>query len=300
MKLNSVPLELFSHPLLAKNSISLHIKRDDLLHPVVSGNKLYKLMLNLEQFKCEQKKTLITFGGAYSNHLHATAFMGKKLGIQTVAIVRGEQLVPLNPTLKDCTDWGMVIEPVSRGLYRQKQQAPEIQSIIDKYPSPYVVPEGGANRLGVQGAAKMLDGVCQKKLDVVVLACGTGVTMAGIISACESRVRVVGFPALRAEKWMKDEVQGWLDVIACENSNWALQHDYHFGGYGKTKPELLEFMDDMEANYHLLLDPIYTAKAFYGLLKMIESGEIAKGSNVLFVHSGGLQGRRGLSAKSIS
>jgi len=298
VKLNSVPLEVFQHPLLTQNNISLHIKRDDLLHPVVSGNKLYKLMLNLEQFKHQHKKTLITFGGAYSNHLHATAFMGKKLGIQTVAIVRGEQLVPLNPTLKDCTDWGMIIEPVSRGLYRQKQQAPEIQSIIDKYSSPYVVPEGGANRLGVLGAAKMLDGVNQKKLDVVVVACGTGVTMAGIISACEPHVRVVGFPALKAEKWMKDEVQGWLDAVACESHNWALQHNHHFGGYGKTKPELLEFMADMEANYNLLLDPIYTGKAFYGLLRMIESGEIAKGSKVLFVHSGGLQGRRGLTAKS--
>ncbi len=300
MELNSVPLELFHHPLLTQHNIRLHIKRDDLLHPVVSGNKLYKLMLNLEQFKYEHKKTLITFGGAYSNHLHATAFMGKSLGIQTVAIVRGEQLVPLNPTLKDCTDWGMVIEPVSRGLYRQKQQAPEIQSIIDKYPSPYVVPEGGANRLGVQGVAQMLDGVDQKDLDVVVVACGTGVTMAGLISACEPHVRVIGFPALKAEKWMGGEVQGWLDVIACTNNNWALQHGYHFGGYGKTKLELLEFMDDMEANYNLLLDPIYTGKAFYGLLKMIENGNIARGSNLLFVHSGGLQGRRGLSTKSSS
>ncbi len=300
MKINQVPIEPFNHPLLLQHDVSIFIKRDDLLHSVVSGNKLYKLMLNLEQFKREDKKTLITFGGAYSNHLHATAFMGRRLGIQTVAIVRGEQLVPLNPTLKDCTDWGMIIEPVSRGLYRQKHQAPEIQSIIDKYPSPYVVPEGGANRLGVLGAAKMLDDVDQESLDIVVVACGTGVTMAGLISGCEPHVRVIGFPALKAEKWMGDEVRGWLGVITCANNNWALQHGFHFGGYGKTKPDLLEFMGDMEAGYNLLLDPIYTGKAFYGLLKMIENGEIARGSNVLFIHSGGLQGRRGLSAKNSS
>ncbi|MEY8263504.1 MAG: pyridoxal-phosphate dependent enzyme [Bermanella sp.] len=294
MKLNAVALESFNHPLLAQHNISVQIKRDDLLHPVVSGNKLYKLMFNLEQFQREHKKTLITFGGAYSNHLHATAFMGRQLGVQTVAIVRGEQLIPLNPTLKDCTDWGMILEPVCREQYRQKQRGGGIQSIIDRYPSPYVVPEGGANRLGVLGAAKMLDEVDQEKLDMVVVACGTGVTMAGLISACEPHVRVVGFPALKAEKWMADEVQGWLDIIACKQCNWALQHDYHFGGYAKTKPELLAFMDDMEANYNLLLDPIYTAKAFYGLLDMIARGEIARGSNLLFIHSGGLQGRRGL------
>ncbi len=298
MKLNQVPIEPFNHPLLSQHDVSVHVKRDDLLHSVVSGNKLYKLMLNLEQFKREDKKTLITFGGAYSNHLHATAFMGKSLGIKTVAIVRGEQLIPLNPTLKDCTDWGMTLEPVSRGLYRQKQQAAEIQAIIDKYPCPYVVPEGGANRLGVLGAAKMLDGVEQDNLDVVVVACGTGVTMAGIVSACAPHVKVIGMPALKAENWMADEVQGWLNTIGCGNRNWALQCRYHFGGYGKTKPELLAFMHEMEVRYNLMLDPIYTGKAFFGLMQMIEQGEIARGSRVLFIHSGGLQGRRGVLGNS--
>jgi 1-aminocyclopropane-1-carboxylate deaminase len=294
MKLNSVPLEPFNHPLLLKHNVSVNIKRDDLLHDVVSGNKLYKLMFNLEQFKRSRKKTLITFGGAYSNHLHATAFMGKESKFQTVAIVRGEQLLPLNPTLKDCTDWGMILEPVSRSSYRQKQASPDIQHIISKYPSAYVVPEGGANELGVLGAAKILEGVDQKKVDVVVVACGTGVTMAGIVSACEPHVLVVGMPALKAHNWMASEIQGWLDVVNCSNTNWMVECDYHFGGYGKTKSELLQFIEKMAQDYQLLLDPIYTGKAFYGLLKMIELGEIVSGSRVLFIHSGGLQGNRGL------
>ncbi len=298
MELNSVSLEPFNHPLLLKHNVSVSIKRDDLLHAVVSGNKLYKLMFNLDEFKRSHKKTLITFGGAYSNHLHATAFMGKKLGFQTVAIVRGEQLLPLNPTLKDCTDWGMILEPVSRGDYRQKQKSADIQDIIKKYPSAYIVPEGGANKLGVLGASKIMDGVDQKNIDVVVVACGTGVTMAGIVSACESHVSVVGMPALKAEKWMASEVQGWLDVVGCDNKNWMVECQYHFGGYGKTKPELLQFIEEMAQQYQLLLDPIYTGKAFYGLLKMIEQGEIASGSRVLFIHSGGLQGARGLSVNS--
>ncbi len=297
MKLNSVALEPFKHPLLLKKNVSVSIKRDDQLHDVVSGNKLYKLLFNLEQFKRENKKTLITFGGAYSNHLHATAFMGKELGFQTIAIVRGEQLLPLNPTLKDCTDWGMILEPVSRSSYRQKQLSVEIQGIINKYPSAYVVPEGGANKLGVLGAAKMLDGVDQSEFDVVVVACGTGVTMAGIVSACEPHVLVVGMPALKAENWMASEVQGWLDVVGCRNKNWMVECQYHFGGYGKTKPELLQFIKEMELDYQLLLDPVYTGKAFYGLLKLIELGEVISGSRVLFIHSGGLQGARSLLAK---
>ncbi len=296
MKLNSVPLEPFNHPLLLKHNVSVSIKRDDLLHAVVSGNKLYKLMFNLDEFKRLHKKTLITFGGAYSNHLHATAFMGKELGIQTVGIIRGEQLLPLNPTLKDCTDWGMILEPVSRGDYRQKQASAGIQNIINKYPLACIVPEGGANELGVLGAAKILDGVDQKKFDTVVVACGTGVTMAGIVSACEPHLRVVGMPALKAEKWMASEIQGWLDVVGCSNKNWLIECQYHFGGYGKTKPELLQFIENMAQQYQLLLDPIYTGKAFYGLLKMIERGEIVSGSRVLFIHSGGLQGARGLSS----
>ncbi len=294
MKLNPVPIESFSHPVLSQYGVSVHVKRDDLQHDVVSGNKLYKLMLNLDQFERDNKKTLITFGGAYSNHLHATAFMGKELGIKTVAIVRGEQLIPLNPTLKDCTDWGMIIEPVSRAVYRQKNQAPEIQTIIDKYESPCVVPEGGANILGVKGAAKMLQGVDQSDIDVMVVACGTGVTMAGLISACEPHVRVIGMPALKAENWMHSEVQGWLDGMGCSNNNWMVECRYHFGGYGKTNSQLLSFVDELDVQYDLQLDPIYTGKAFYGLLKMIELGQIAKGSRVLFIHSGGLQGKRGL------
>ncbi len=293
MKLNSVPLEPFNHPLLLKHNVSVNIKRDDLLHAVVSGNKLFKLMFNLNEFKRLHKKTLITFGGAYSNHLHATAFMGKELGVQTVGIIRGEQLLPLNPTLKDCTDWGMILEPVSRGDYRQKQASADIQNIINKYSSAYIVPEGGANELGVLGAAKILEGIDQKKFDTVVVACGTGVTMAGIVSACEPHLRVIGMPALKAEKWMASEIQGWLDVVGCSNKNWMVEYQYHFGGYGKTKPELLQFIEEMEQQYQLLLDPIYTGKAFYGLLKMIEHGEVVSGSRVLFIHSGGLQGSRG-------
>ncbi len=294
MKIFQANIEPFKHPLLIEHNISLHIKRDDALHGVVSGNKLYKLALNLEHFKHHNKKTLITFGGAYSNHLHATAFMGKELGIQTVGIIRGEQLLPLNPTLKDCTNWGMTLEPVSRKIYKEKESSGEIQAIIKKYEDPYVIPEGGANLLGIKGCETILEGVNQAEYDVIVLACGTGTTLAGLISASLPHIQLIGMAVLKGARWMQQEVNSYLNLLSCTKSNWQINQNYHFSGYGKVNAELERFVKQMEENYQLELEPIYTGKAFYGLLDLIKAGKIEKNTRVLFIHTGGLQGKRGL------
>ncbi len=294
MKIPQASIEPFHHPLLIEHNISLHIKRDDALHSVVSGNKLYKLALNLEYFKQHNKKTLITFGGAYSNHLHATAYMGKKLGIQTVGIIRGEQLLPLNPTLKDCTKWDMTLEPVSRLIYKEKESAVEIQSIIKNYESPYVIPEGGANLLGIKGCEKILKGVDQKNYDVIVLACGTGTTLAGLISASLPHIKLIGMAVLKGASWMEQEVRSCLNLLGCTKNNWQINQDYHFSGYAKVNSQLKSFVEEMQKDYQIELEPIYTGKAFYGLLDLIKAGKIEKNSRVLFIHTGGLQGKRGL------
>jgi 1-aminocyclopropane-1-carboxylate deaminase/D-cysteine desulfhydrase-like pyridoxal-dependent ACC family enzyme len=285
-------LQKIHHPVFDQAGISVMVKRDDQIHPVVSGNKLYKLSGHLQQFTQSQSQTLVTFGGAYSNHLHATAYACKENGISCVAIIRGEQILPLNPTLKDCVDNGMILEPVSRKEYGLGMESEVVQEVIDRYPSAYVVPEGGGGELGVVGAQEILSGVDQSQFDVIVAACGTGTTLAGIINAAEPHVQVVGIPVLKgADKWMPQEIDQYLTN---KSKNWELLCDYHFGGYAKHTEEVLEFIKWAEVECQLPLDQVYTGKAFYGLVDRVKSGYWKAGTRILFIHTGGLQGRRSL------
>ena len=275
--------------------VSLDVKRDDLIDPIVSGNKLFKLIDHLSEFKKLNAKTLITFGGAYSNHLHATAYMGKKLGIKTVGFIRAEahELERPTPTLADCQKWGMQLEPISRSEYKLKQTSNLVMALSEKYEQPYWVPEGGAGTLGVKGAERILDGVDQSQYDVVVAACGTGTTISGIINASEPHVQVIGVPVLKGASWMFDEIKGNLSK---QQQNWDLALDYHFGGYAKQNSRLLGFIESMNNQYQLPLDSVYTGKAFFGLIDLMKCGKIKKGSRVLFIHTGGLQGNRSTSS----
>ncbi len=287
----AVPIQSIDLSFLGIHDVTVCVKRDDLVDPVISGNKLYKLKYHLDAFKQLNKHTLITFGGAYSNHLHATAYAGKTLGFNTVGCIRAEahELKNLTPTLKDCVAWGMQLEPMSRSEYKLKQNSLTAQAIEHKYPETYWVPEGGAGELGVKGAELMLAGVDQTPYDVILLACGTGTTLAGVIRASLENVNIIGVPVLKGSKWMQQEVEQYLSA---EYSNWQLAYDYHFSGYGKWQPELIEFMKQVKAQSNLELDPIYTGKAFYGLVDLIKKQIIKKGSRVLFIHTGGLQGFR--------
>lgn len=277
--------------LLQEHQIALDVKRDDLIDPVISGNKLFKLQEHLKAFNEQKKGYLITFGGAFSNHLHATAYTGFKLGIKTVGFVRAEahELKNPTPTLVDCMKWGMILEPVSRSEYTLKQESQVIKSAALKYPNAYWVPEGGSGELGVKGAELILAGVDQSKYDVIVLACGTGTSLAGVIRASKPSVQVIGVPVLKGAKWMYEEVQSYLPE--CQ-SNWSLKLDYHFSGYGKWNSSLLDFISDIQTKTELPLEPVYTGKAFYAVLDLIKQNKIEKGSRILFLHTGGLQGQR--------
>lgn len=271
--------------------VSLHVKRDDLIDDVISGNKLFKLYYHLESFFKNKHKTLITFGGAYSNHLHATAFAGQQLGIKTVGVIRAEphELKVLTPTLQDCKKWGMTLIGVSRSEYRLKQDSLVVQQQVQEFECPYWIPEGGAGELGVKGAQLILDGVDQTQYDAIVMACGTGTTLAGVIRASEPHIQIIGVPVLKGANWMFQEVEQYLEPTM---TNWDLQLDYHFSGYAKWNDELLGFMNDVQEQSHLPLDRVYTAKALYGLVDLIKREKIAKGSRILFIHTGGLQGTR--------
>ena len=272
-------------------NVSVHVKRDDLIDDVISGNKLFKLYYHLKNFAENKHKTLITFGGAYSNHLHATAFAGRQLGIQTVGVIRAEphELETLTPTLQDCKNWGMTLIGVSRSEYRLKQDSQIIQQRVQDFDRPYWIPEGGAGELGVKGAQLILKGVEQAQYDVIVMACGTGTTLAGVIRASAAHIKVIGVPVLKGANWMFKEVEQYLEPAM---TNWDLQLDYHFSGYAKWNDELLGFINDVQAQSNLPLDPVYTAKAFYALVDLIKQGKIENTARVLFIHTGGLQGAR--------
>lgn len=281
-------LQSINHPLLRARRVSVVVKRDDLKHPIISGNKAFKLKYNMQAAQEQSACALVTFGGAYSNHLHATAYAAKRIGLPAVAVVRGEQILPLNHTLQDCINWGMTLHPVSRLQYKEKNTEAFRQWIEGMYGNVFWIPEGGANQLGVKGAQEILSEVDQSNFDYIIAACGTGTTLAGLINGAEEHVKVIGVPVLKNASWLYDEIKSWVKPGKQPINLWL---DYHFGGYAKATRGLLEFIEEMQS-FNIPLDFVYTAKALFALFDQIDKQVIPSGSRVLFCHTGGLQGMR--------
>ena len=275
------------------NGISLVIKREDLIHPFVSGNKFRKLKYNLLQAKAENQSTLLTFGGAYSNHIAAVAYAGKENGFQTIGVIRGDELtdkIASNPTLKFAQECGMQFEFVSRETYRLKTEAAFLEQLEQKHGSFYLIPEGGTNDLAVKGCEEILtqeDGV----FDYVATAIGTGGTISGIINSALPHQKILGFPALKGD-FLQDEIRNFV-----QNDNWDLITDYHFGGYGKVNSDLVDFINRFLKKTKIPLDPIYTGKMVFGIVDLIEKNYFPKNSKILLIHTGGLQGIQGMNLK---
>ncbi|WP_154785212.1 MULTISPECIES: 1-aminocyclopropane-1-carboxylate deaminase/D-cysteine desulfhydrase [unclassified Flavobacterium] len=272
------------------NEISLTIKREDLIHPFVSGNKFRKLKYNLLQAKAENKDTLLTFGGAFSNHIAAVAFAGKEQGLKTIGIIRGDELfdkIEGNPTLKFAQENGMQFEFVSREEYRLKNEESFIEKLKNKFGDFYLVPEGGTNELAVKGCEEILtdeDAV----FNYVCCAVGTGGTISGLINSALPNQKILGFPALKGD-FLKDEIR-----IFAKQDNWDLISDYHFGGYGKINLELIEFINAFLEDNKVPLDPIYTGKMVFGVIDLISKNYFPAHSKILLIHTGGLQGIEGM------
>ncbi len=279
-------------PDINKN-INVYIKREDLLHPIISGNKWRKLKYNLVEAKDKGYKTILTFGGAYSNHIHATAGAGKIFGFNTIGIIRGEEHLPLNPTLKDATEFGMRIHYVSRSEYRKKTDEKFIEMLHQKFGDFYHVPEGGSNILAVKGGTEIVQDI-NIDFDYIVSACGTGGTLAGVICGLDGNKKAIGISALKGADFLNENVGKFIKDYSCKNYyNWEIKLDYHFGGFAKTKPEQIAYMKEFEKLNNIQLDPIYTSKMIYGIYDMINNGEIKEAKTVIALHTGGLQGRRG-------
>lgn len=287
------PLQQLQDLLLQERQVELWIKRDDLLHPEISGNKWRKLKYNLQEAKRLQHRTLLTFGGAYSNHIAATAAAGKTFGFNTVGIIRGEEHLPLNPTLRFATSCGMQLQYISREKYRQKDDETFLQELSEQYGQPYILPEGGTNNLAVKGCTEIVEDITIE-YDYLCCASGTGGTVAGIVAGLAGEKQVLAFPALKGGDFLQEEIQQ-LVYNYCGHTyhNWHLIMNYHFGGYAKVKPELLAFMQAFHKQQHIPLEPVYTGKMLYGLFDLIWQGYFPRGSRIVAIHTGGLQGNAG-------
>lgn len=278
---------------MQNTSIQLFIKREDLNHPFISGNKYRKLKYNLIKAKEENKKTLLSFGGAFSNHIAALAYAGNKQNFKTIGIIRGDELaskINENPTLKFAQECGMEFEFVSRKDYQTKTSEDFISKYREKYGDFYLVPEGGTNELAVKGCEEILtpdDSV----YNYVCCAIGTGGTISGLINSTLPHQKVLGFPSLKGDFLQKDICK------FAKNKNWEIISDYHFGGYGKVSNELIEFMNEFYKKNHIPLDPIYTGKMVFGVIDLISKNYFPENSKILLIHTGGIQGINGMNLK---
>ena len=288
------PLTEISDPILIDKQIKLFIKREDLTDEFISGNKWYKLKYNLIEAEKLGYKTLLTFGGAFSNHIHAIAAAGKKYGFRTIGIIRGEEHLPLNPTLESAQENGMIIEYLDRKSYRNKYNKDLIDRLKNKYGDFFLIPEGGSNHLAIKGCAEIISGI-ETNFDFICSACGTGGTLAGLILGLESKSFALGFSVLRGGEFLYQNIRNLLSHYQKENlNNWQINLDYHFGGYAKINSELVNFCRNFEEQHNIPIEPIYTGKMFYGIFDLIKNNYFPKQSTIIAIHTGGLQGLQGL------
>ncbi|UKM64806.1 pyridoxal-phosphate dependent enzyme [Flavobacteriaceae bacterium GSB9] len=272
--------------------VELFLKREDRIHPFVSGNKYRKLKYNLSEVKKQGFTTLLTFGGAFSNHIAAVASAGNSIGFKTIGIIRGEELkskINVNPTLGFAKQKGMQLEFVSREFYREKHSTRFLNILRERFGDFYLIPEGGTNNLAVKGCEEILT-EDDKQFDFICCSVGTGGTISGLINCSKVRQQVLGFPALKGDFLQQD-----ISKFANKN-NWELITNYHFGGYAKINEELVTFINRFKNNFSIPLDPVYTGKMMYGIFNMIEKKYFPEGSKILAIHTGGLQGVEGMNA----
>jgi len=274
--------------------VTLFVKREDLVDAELGGNKWRKLKYNLKAAQQQNHDTLLTFGGAYSNHIYATAATGQRYGYKTIGIIRGDLHVELNPTLQFATDCGMQLDYVSRETYRNKTSQSYIEQLHKKYGRFYLLPEGGSNLLALKGCAEIIDEI-DTEFDVVCVACGTGATLAGLISNLSDKQQAAtGFAVLKGADFISTGIKLLLQQAnispAC---SWQVNTSYHFGGYAKTGQALWDFMARFKKDFDIELDAVYTGKMFYGLFDLIKKGHFKPGTRIVAIHTGGLQGNKG-------
>jgi 1-aminocyclopropane-1-carboxylate deaminase len=275
------------------NGIELFIKREDQLHPIISGNKFRKLKYNLAEAKRLGYKKLLTFGGAFSNHIVAVAGAGKEFGFETIGIIRGEELqekIEENPSLSVAQQFGMKLVFVSRDAYRLKETPEFIKEMKSQFGDFYLLPEGGTNELAIKGCEEILseDDI---EFSHICSSIGTGGTISGIINSAASHQNIIGFSSLKGD-FLQNDIAKFAN-----QKNWSVNCEYHFGGYGKITNELIEFINSFYLEHAIPLDPIYTGKMMFGIFDLIQKDFFPPNSKILAIHTGGLQGIAGMNLK---
>jgi 1-aminocyclopropane-1-carboxylate deaminase len=286
-------IEPFEHPLFTEKGLNVLIIRADLVHPLISGNKWFKLKYNLLSARKANLSRVISFGGAYSNHIHALAWSARQLGISSVGIIRGEDVI--NPMLKDVRDWGMQLHFVDRASFRKRHDIVWQNELKDEIGDGLIIPEGGSNALAVQGVAELMRDVSHQLpcLDYLLCACGTGGTLAGLVSAAPSHVKLEGFPVLKGADFLYDDITALLQAAgASALCAWSLDLEAHYGGYGKISKDHKAHWLALEEQFKVILDPVYTSKLLRRFLEKVKQDAYPAGATIALLHTGGVQGRR--------
>jgi len=285
-------LQAVELPWLHQNKVQLAVLRADLIDPLLSGNKFFKLKYNLKMATEQGKSTLLSFGGAWSNHLHALAAAGQRFGFTTIGVVRGQQTFPLNACLQDAVQMGMKLHFVSRADYQQKNNAYFINSLKQEFGDFYLIPEGGANLAGILGCQEIIEPTLAQHYTHLVLAAGTGTTMAGLVTS--THLPVLGIQILRGKNYLHDEIQRMLHEHSLHaTSTWSVNDVFHAGGYAKVNAQFLAFMDKFSASTDIPLEYVYSGKMFWAISELIKNDFFPLHARILAIHGGGLQGQRG-------
>ena len=277
------PIEEIKHHSITAAGVRLFMKREDLNHPNVSGNKWWKLKYNLAEAIRQKKDTLLTFGGAYSNHIYATAAAAREINLKAVGIIRGEEKTSINPVIEFARRSGMQLHFITRESYRRKHEEDFIQSLNADFGDYYHIPEGGSNKLAVRGVEEFVQNL-QGDFDYICCPVGTGGTLAGLINGFKGLKLIVGFSVLKHGSFLCEDVRR----LGAIHDNWTIRTEYDFGGYAKATPWLSSFIDHFINEHNIPVEPVYTGKMMAGIFDLLDKGFFEKGSTILALHTGGI------------
>lgn len=271
---------------LTSAGLRLFLKRDDLINPDIPGNKWRKLKYNLASAKSQGHRVLLTFGGAYSNHIRATAAAGYYFDFTTIGVIRGEEHLPLNPSLDYAVRHGMRLTYLDRAAYREKMNPEVIAMLHHRFGEFFLLPEGGSNANALRGCTE-IPGEIDRHFDLICCPCGTGATLAGLAHGLGPGQRALGFSALKGGEFLEGEVSGFQrDAFGTVSRNWSIECGYHFGGFAKRTPALDEFVAGFDERHGLCLDWVYVAKMMYGLFALAEEGSFPAGTTIVALVTG--------------
>ena len=293
-----IPLQTLSTGWLQQAGVRLDVLRCDLLDPLLSGNKFFKLKYNLQAAKASGTDTMLSFGGPWSNHLHALAAAGQRYGMNTIGVVRGEATAQLNPCLQEMRRMGMHLHFVSRSDYRRKDTPEFFAELNLLFGDCYLIPEGGANLAGILGCQELAQAIPPDTYTALLLACGTGTTLTGLVTAMTTPV--IGIQVLKGSGYLQKQVTAMLAKFKLQSrAEWQMLDTYHCGAYARSNFRLQHFMQSLTATTDLPLEPVYSGKLFLAVHDLVTRNAFPAGSRLLAIHGGGLQGARGFGNVSV-